>query len=174
MLPVMLGLAALGLMGQAADQALRPTPALTEGPFYKPGSPERRDLAAAGTPGTHISISGRVYDLKGTPVPGAWLDFWQADAAGRYDNAGFRFRGHQRTDSEGRWILNTVIPGEYPGRTRHIHVKLRASGGKILTTQIFFPGSTGNASDPIFDKSLVIAMDAGGTGGRIDFVIPGP
>lgn len=67
-----------------------------------------------------------------------------------------------------------MIPGEYPGRTQHIHVKLRALGGKTITTQIFFPGSARNESDPIFDGSLVITMSADGKSGQIDFVIPGP
>ena len=66
-----------------------------------------------------------------------------------------------------------MIPGEYPGRTPHIHVKLRAPGGPVLTTQIFFPGSSRNDSDPIFDPSLVVAMSADGKSGRIDFFIPG-
>lgn len=174
MLSAILGLAALGLMAQAGGRGRQPTAALTEGPYYKAGSPERRALAEAGSPGQHISTSGTVFDLSGKPIAGAWLDFWQADAAGRYDNSGFQFRGHQLSDAAGRYSLDTVIPGEYPGRTQHIHVKLRAPGGKILTTQIFFPGSAGNASDPIFDKSLVMTMSADHKYGQIDFVIPGP
>lgn len=168
------GLAALGLAAQAVSPGLPPTVPLTEGPYYKTGSPERSDLAAGGTAGKHITITGTVYDLKGVPLPGAWLDFWQADGAGRYDNTGFRFRGHQLTDAAGRFVLKTVIPGEYPGRTPHIHVKLRAPGGQILTTQIFFPGSAQNDSDPLFDRSLVVAVSPDGKSGRIDFAIPGP
>jgi len=156
----------------AAQGARAPTVSLTEGPFYKAGSPERAELAAAGTPGRHVTISGTVCDQSGRPVPGAWLDFWQADAAGRYDNRGFRFRGHQLADSSGRYRLYTVIPGEYPGRTPHIHVKLRAPGGNVLTTQIFFPGNARNDADPIFDRSLVVTLSQDGTSGRIDFVIP--
>ncbi len=174
LLSAILCLTALGLAAQAADPGQKPTVALTEGPYYKAGSPERRDLAGAGSPGRHISISGTVFDLGGRPIAGAWLDFWQADAAGRYDNSGFQFRGHQLADPAGRYVLNTVIPGEYPGRTQHIHVKLRAPGGKTFTTQIFFPGSAGNSSDPIFDRSLVISMSADARNGQIDFVIPGP
>jgi protocatechuate 3,4-dioxygenase beta subunit len=165
--------AALGLSAQTTSPGLRPTVALTEGPFYKAGSPERRDLAPAGSPGRHITVSGTVFDLDGRPIAGAWLDFWQADSAGRYDNEGFQFRGHQFTDAAGHYVLTTVVPGEYPGRTQHIHVKLCAPGGRTLTTQIFFPGSAGNERDPIFDKSLVIAMSADGKSGRIDFTIPG-
>ena len=119
--------APFGLAAQSASSA--PTVPLTEGPFYKPGSPESADLAGAGIPGKRITITGTVSDLRGTPIAGAWLDFWQADGAGRYDNEGFRLRGHQ-------------------------------------------PGSRGNSSDPIFDKSLVVAMSPDGASARIDFVIP--
>jgi hypothetical protein len=83
--------------------------------------------------------AGTVYDVKGDPIPGAWLDFWQADGAGRYDNTGFQFRGHQFTDAAGRYVLKTVISGEYPGRTPHIHVKLRSETPRI-------PSSTGASS----------------------------
>jgi len=58
-------------------------------------------------------------------VGGALLDFWQADAAGDYDNTGFRLRGHQFSGADGRFRLATVVPGLYPGRTRHIHVKVQ-------------------------------------------------
>lgn len=168
------GLAAIGLAAQAASPALSPTVPLTEGPFYKAGSPERSNLAASVTAGQRLTITGTVSDLEGRPLGRAWLDFWQADSAGRYDNGGYQFRGHQFADAAGHYVLTTVIPGEYPGRTPHIHVKLRAPGGKTLTTQIFFPGNARNDSDPIFDRSLVIAMSTDGKSGQIDFVIPAP
>jgi protocatechuate 3,4-dioxygenase beta subunit len=171
MICAIFGLAALALAGQGT---LRPTVPLTEGPFYKTGSPERNDLVPAGSAGIRLSIGGTVLDLNGRPLAGTWLDFWQADGSGRYDNTGFGFRGHQLADAAGRWRLLTVMPGEYPGRTPHIHVKLRARGGGTITTQIFFPGNARNDSDSIFDPSLVVAMDPDGRTGRMDFVIPGP
>lgn len=173
MICALFALAAAALAGQGVETALRPTIALTEGPFYKPGSPERTDLTSAGAAGARLSISGTVFDMKGRPLAGAWLDFWQADGSGRYDNSGFGFRGHQLADEAGRYRLTTVMPGEYPGRAPHIHVKLRAPGGKTVTTQVFFPGASSNASDRIFDRSLVVAMSPDGMTGRMDFVIPG-
>jgi protocatechuate 3,4-dioxygenase beta subunit len=61
----------------------------------------------------------------------------------------------------------------YPGRTRHIHVKVQAPGQPILTTQLFFPGEEGNASDGIYHDSLLmqIAEGAGGNTGRFNFVL---
>jgi len=71
----MFGLAALGLAGQTAGTIRSPTVPLTEGPFYKSGSPERSVLVSSGMQGRRITISGTVFDLSGTPVAGAWLDF---------------------------------------------------------------------------------------------------
>src|SRR2546423_7283718 len=69
----------------------------------------------------------------------------------------YRLRGHQYTDEAGRFYLETVMPGEYPGRTVHIHVKVQAPNQSILTTQVFFPNVADNARDGIFDKSLVVS-----------------
>jgi len=127
------------------------TPAQTEGPYFKPNSPERTDIRASAT-GTKLLLTGTVVTTACKPVTRALVDFWQADAAGGYDNSGFGFRGHQFTDAQGRYQLEAVVPGLYPGRTRHIHVKVQAPGGRILTTQLYFPGESRNASDGIYRK----------------------
>src|SRR5438132_4343948 len=114
------------------------TPTQTEGPYFKPGSPARTSLIEGGITGTRLVLSGRVLTLACAPVAGATLDFWQADAAGTYDNSGYRLRGHQLSDAAGRYYLETILPGEYPGRTEHIHVKVRAPGKAVLTTQLYF------------------------------------
>ena len=95
------------------------------------------------------------------------LDFWQADDKGRYDNSGFRLRGHQFSDAEGRYRLRSVVPGLYPGRTRHIHVKVQPRDGGVLTTQLYFPGESKNRSDSLFRKELLVrtAKNAGGSPG---------
>ena len=73
------------------------------------------------------------------PVPNALLDFWHSDEQGAYDNRGFRYRGHQHADAQGRYRLETIVPAEYPGRTRHIHVKVQAPRGRILTPRSTSP-----------------------------------
>lgn len=133
------------------------TPALTEGPYYAAGSPQRHDLREPGVAGEPLAIIGTVFDERCRPVAGAWLDFWQADGRGVYDNAGYALRGHQFTDAQGRYEMLTVEPGEYPGRTPHIHVKVRATAASpVLTTQLFLPGEAGNRRDAIFDDALVV------------------
>lgn len=149
------------------------TPALTEGPYYKAGSPERTSLIEPGITGTKVTITGYVYDKNCRPIAHAWLDFWQADAGGAYDNTGYKLRGHQYTDQSGSYKLETVVPGEYPGRTEHIHVKVQAPNGSILTTQLFFPGVAHNSSDSIFNQALLMNVQdtASGKTATYNFVL---
>ena len=151
----------------------RPTIAETEGPYFKAGSLARTSLVQAGTGGTRLVLTGRVLTTSCTPVAGARLDFWQADASGSYDNSGYRLRGHQLTDAAGRFTLTTIVPGEYPGRTQHIHVKVKAPGKPELTTQLFLPGEPGNQRDAIFDPSLVMRVHDSGSGkaATFDFIL---
>lgn len=136
----------------------RATPSQTEGPFYKANTPQRTSLIEQGMSGTKLIVTGYVLSTDCRPVPGAWLDFWQADDRGDYDNTGFRMRGHQFTDNAGVYYLETVMPGLYTGRTRHIHVKVRAPNGPTLTTQLYVPGEAQNARDGIFNPALVVTM----------------
>ena len=150
-----------------------PTPPQTEGPFFKPRSPRRASLLEPGVAGTRIVVAGSVLSTDCRPIPGALVDFWQADDRGEYDNAGFRLRGHQFTDELGRYRLETIVPGLYPGRTRHFHVRVQAPNQPVLTTQLYFPDEPGNRSDWIFRPELVMAVrdEAGAKAAAFDFVL---
>jgi hypothetical protein len=141
------------------DDDLDLTLAQTEGPYFTPDSPERTSLREDDIPGTPLTVTGYVYSSGCDPAPKALVDFWHCDDAGVYDNEGFRLRGHQFTDEDGRFTLETILPGIYPGRTRHIHVKVQAPGGPILTTQLYFPDEPENDRDGIFDPSLVMDIE---------------
>jgi protocatechuate 3,4-dioxygenase beta subunit len=185
------GLALVGMtagipLQGAAQEALPPTPQCdggkghatprqTAGPFYTPNTPQRASLLEAGTKGTPITVTGMVLNTRCEPLAGALLDFWQADADGVYDNEGYTMRGHQFTDAKGQYRLETVMPGLYPGRTRHLHVNVQAPHGQVLTTQLYFPNEAGNTRDAIFDERLVMAMppSAANPIARFDFVLPG-
>jgi protocatechuate 3,4-dioxygenase beta subunit len=145
----------------------------TEGPYFKPSSPERIELLEAGMAGQRIELAGFILTRDCKPVAGALLDFWQADDQGCYDNSGFRLRGHQFSDAEGRYRLRSVVPGNYPGRTRHIHVMVQPRGGRVLTTQLYFPGEEKNRSDGLFRKELLVrtGKGEGWLAGRFDFVV---
>src|SRR3989475_12847291 len=173
LLGTFLALFALAQTPSASCVAGRVTPPVTEGPFYKAGSPQRTSLLEPGMAGTKLTITGQVFTRGCRPVAGAWLDFWQADAQGKYDNAGYRLRGHQVTDGAARYTLLTVMPGEYPGRTPHIHVKVRARNGPVLTTQLYFPGARQNQGDMLFRQELLLQIrdTAAGKAGTFNFVL---
>jgi protocatechuate 3,4-dioxygenase beta subunit len=135
-----------------------PTPPQTAGPFFKPSSPRRTSLIDPGMAGTRMVVAGLVLTTDCRPIPGALVDFWHADDRGEYDNAGFRLRGHQFADELGRYRLETIVPGLYPGRTRHFHVRVQAPTQPVLTTQLYFPDEPGNRSDGIFRPELVLAV----------------
>jgi protocatechuate 3,4-dioxygenase beta subunit len=168
------------------DLGLAPTPACghgeaeptvrqTEGPFYKPETPERDDLSADGD-GMPLVLVGRVLAPDCTPLPRAVLDFWHADARGRYDDAGYRFRAHQFTDASGGFRLTTIKPSGYgyasAARPPHIHVKAQAPQSGLLTTQLYFPDED-NRGDRIFRDALEVELmqENGVLIARYDFVL---
>lgn len=150
-----------------------PTPRQTEGPFFKPSSPERLNLVEAGMAGPVLDLSGFLLNRNCQPIAHALIDIWQADAKGEYDNRGFRLRGHVFSDAEGRYRIRTIRPAPYPGRTAHIHVRAQAPGGKILTTQLYFPDEPGNRRDSLFRRELLVQVAQAGDGpsARFDFVL---
>jgi protocatechuate 3,4-dioxygenase beta subunit len=155
------------------DDDEEPTPTATAGPFYKPRSPQRSSFLEPGMNGEHILLTGLVLSRRGTPVSNALVDFWHADANGRYDNEGFTLRGHQFTDGKGQYSLRTIVPGLYPGRTRHFHVKVQAPKTRVLTTQLFFPGEPRNRTDFIFRSELLVSAEntPDGNKARFNFVL---
>jgi protocatechuate 3,4-dioxygenase beta subunit len=157
----------------ACATPLAQTPAQTEGPYYRANPPQRATLVEPGMAGTKLVLTGRVQTPACAPIAGARVDIWQADDAGRYDNSGYRLRGYVLTDAEGVYRIETIVPGLYPGRTRHIHAKVIPVNRPALTTQLYFPNEAANARDGIFDQRLVmkLADDASGKVGTYDFVV---
>lgn len=168
----------------AQDQPPRqlvPTPACgpaetisqTEGPYFTPDTPLKRDFAADVSGGSPITVAGFVLTTDCQPVSNALIELWHCDDDGEYDNSGYRLRGHQFSDEQGRWWFSTIVPGIYTGRTRHFHVKVQRPNGQVLTTQLYFPGEPGNARDRIFDETLLLEITQAPDGGygRFDFVV---
>ena len=150
-----------------------PTVRQTEGPYFKPSSPQRADLVEPNGRGRPVELTGQVLTRACRPVTRALLDLWHADERGDYDNAGFRYRGHLFTDAEGRYRFRTILPALYPGRTRHYHVKVQAPERPVLTTQLYFPDEPTNRRDGLFRRELVMRMAEAGDGlsARFDFVL---
>jgi protocatechuate 3,4-dioxygenase beta subunit len=148
-----------------------------EGPYFKPSSPERSILVEPGMKGVRLTLRGRVLGTGcGVVLAGAVMDFWQADASAIYHDV--KMRGHQVVAPDGSYMLQTVIPGHYLNgdqyRPAHIHVKVKAPGHALLTTQLYFDGDPYNEIDPFIKKSLVMPLAneaSGDKSAHFDFVL---
>jgi protocatechuate 3,4-dioxygenase beta subunit len=163
-----LGAAATALTAPGAfAQELFRTPRQMEGPFYPDKLPLDTDndllvINDSTTPavGEVTYFSGRILDAKGTPVRNALVEIWQCDANGAYLHSGTtnrerrdaNFQGFGRflTGSTGEYLFRTIKPVAYPGRTPHIHVKVKKGGKELLTTQCYIKGEARNERDFIF------------------------
>lgn len=146
-----------------------PTPPQTAGPFYTPNTPRRNSFLEPGISGTRMIVTGYVLDTACRPIPGAMLDFWHCDDAGVYDNVGYKLRGHFFADAAGRYTLETIQPGIYPGRTRHFHVRVQAPNQPVLTTQLYFPDEPLNARDRIFRPECLLDVRDNADGSKTGF-----
>jgi len=147
-------------------QALVRTPAQTEGPFYPTTMPLDTDndllvINDAITPavGAVTHLSGRVLDERGAPIRNAVVEIWQVDNTGAYLHAGsaghaardrnFQGFGRFETGSTGEYRFRTIKPVRYPGRTPHIHFKVKRGDRELLTTQCYVRGDSQNATDGV-------------------------
>src|SRR5574339_384512 len=144
------------------------------GPFYKDGAPFKQRLGE-GVDGERLIITGKVMDMRCQPLKDAILDVWQANSSGEYDNEGFTLRGKVKTNNDGTYVIDTIVPKEYGAgdiiRPSHLHLKVGVPSQPTLTTQLYFEG------DPYLngreDKSLIMKVtDENGTKkANFDFVI---
>ena len=164
-------------LGLAAPlDCTRGTRSQSAGPYYTPSTPRRANLREPDATGAPLVFEGVVLTPDCRPVAGAVIDIWHCDEHGRYDNEGFRYRGHQFTDRTGAYRFETIRPKRYISRTAHIHVMVQGRATRLLTTQVYFPDiGEDNARDSMFRDDLVMQLERpGATGewrGRFDFVL---
>jgi protocatechuate 3,4-dioxygenase beta subunit len=150
-----------------AGEALPPTPAQTEGPFYPLNYPADADndlvhVAGHAEPakGTVTRVAGHILDRSGRPMAGARVEIWQCDGNGRYHNVrdgggerprddNFQGFGRTVTDDKGGYQFVTIRPVPYPGRTPHIHFAVTAPGQRRFITQMYVAGEPGNERDAV-------------------------
>jgi protocatechuate 3,4-dioxygenase beta subunit len=151
----------------------KPTPAVADDKTFRPGAPARTNLIDASTPGQKLVLTGTVKGTVCGPIKGARVDFWQADWRGIYDASGYRLRGHQLTDGNGRYRLETIVPAATAGRARHLDARIEAAGKPGLVTALYFPDDAANAHDPAFHADLVMktASVPGSMTATFDFVL---
>src|SRR5438309_988120 len=150
----------------AEELSLVKTPRQTEGPFYPTKLPLDTDndliiINDSITPavGEITHLNGKVLDAKGNPVRNAVVEIWQCDANGVYLHSGsanggkrdehFQGFGRFTTSSTGEYYFRTIKPVPYPGRTPHIHFKVKKGGKEVLTTQLFINGHPQNGRDGV-------------------------
>lgn len=160
---LIVGGAAAALTVPATARKLPVVSNQTLGPFYPMNRPLDQDAdltivrGRRGRPrGQVIEVVGRVMDLDGKPLPGARIDLWQANAAGRYSHPGdtnpapldpdFQGSARFKADAEGRYRFRTIKPGRYPGRVLHIHFDIMG-GEQRAITQMYFPDDPDNDRD---------------------------
>jgi protocatechuate 3,4-dioxygenase beta subunit len=165
-----LGPTAIAAAASAAGQAAAPsapctdaplTPAMPGTPGFRPNSPARTSLREAGAAAPGYTLSGSVIGVRCGRIKDARVDFWQADPGGRYDAAGTRFRGHQLTDAEGRYRLESAIPGAAAGSARRLHVRITPPGKPGLTTTLYFPDDANRTKDKSFRPELIMKPATG-------------
>jgi protocatechuate 3,4-dioxygenase beta subunit len=158
---------AASLAWPALAQTRRVLPPMTDGPFYPPrrwraDADWDADLTRTGAlgpaRGEHLALQLQVADTRGRVIDGAEVEIWQCDALAAYRHPGVRTEpgnhdpafqgfGAARSGAEGGVLFRSIRPVPYPGRTPHIHVKLRHASFGELTSQLFLAGDPGNARD---------------------------
>jgi protocatechuate 3,4-dioxygenase beta subunit len=156
-----------------------------QGPYYVSGAPQRTVIASADEPGTRLFISGRVFSTRcDFGVGGVLVDVWQASNAGCYsisqvcpDEDPWNLRGQMLTDANGNYAIETILPGYYPGRCRHIHWRFFPIGGPLLITQLYFAGDPQIPNDPYASRPeaaariIPLTQEADGLHGTWDLVL---
>ncbi len=154
--------------GALAEELTR-TPEQTEGPFYPDKLPldTDNDLIVLNdnlTPavGEITHLSGRILDGSGSPIRNAVVEIWQTDAGGAYvhtrsgndEKRDGNFQGFGRflTGSSGEYYFRTIKPVAYPGRTPHIHYKVKLKGQEDFATQCYIKGHPQNARDGVLRR----------------------
>lgn len=166
-----LGASAVLLAWPALASSRRVVPGMTDGPFYPPRAWREQwsdwdaDLSRVQRNGRTLEARGevlglelQVLDVNGRRIDGAEVEIWQCDAlaayrhprvrlvAGQYD-PGFQGFGVSRSDHDGMLRFRSIKPVPYPGRTPHIHIKIRHASFGDVTSQLFIAGDPGNARD---------------------------
>src|SRR5260370_22645918 len=143
----------------------QPTPQCVEtednilGPLSR-GGVSFRTILASPDEGQPLVIDGTVSGPDCVPIPGALVDIWQANDAGVYDltSPEYLWRGRMLALDDGSYHFETILPGWYPTRPRHIHYKVSQDGFLPLTTQLYFEGDPYLKIDPYVRPSLIIPL----------------
>jgi protocatechuate 3,4-dioxygenase beta subunit len=157
----------LAFWQQTEEHVHKPTSPEVLGPFYRRGATNQRVLRGAGDPGFPLQVTGRVLNTRGQLAEDARVDIWHADRTGRYDTRGYKYRTRIAPDAEGKYSVETVMPGHYADRpAQHIHYLITAPGHKTLITQAYF------ATDPFFEGDIDRNWNKRGIADHKELILP--
>ena len=170
-----------GVLSAGGSGGTGATPSTLAGPFYRADAPQLElgaDLCRNGQ-GAPLLVAGTVTRSDGTPIAGAEVEVWHANAAGRYENQDpdnqpeHNLRGRFLADGQGRFHFRTIRPAGYAlpddgpvgqlarrlglslDRPAHLHFAVTAPGCRPLVTAIF------DGSDPAIDRDALFAVKPG-------------
>ena len=155
------------------------------GPYFVEGAPIRTIIAHSDEPGQRLFVSGRILqnDCE-TPISGATVEVWHANDAGCYsinldcttgnpENDDYNLRGKMFSNESGHYAFETILPGYYASRPKHIHIKITTPNEEVLISQIYFEGDplceTDSWCQDAEDRILVLQEDNLGLHGELDF-----
>jgi len=159
-----------GTISHVFAELLELTPSQVEGPFFPDKLPLDTDNdliylndSVTASIGEVSHLSGKITDVRGTPIPNAVIEIWQVDGNGAYIHTedprlaqgDKHFQGYGRflTNRKGEYYFRTIKPVSYPGRVPHIHVKVSQKNKDLLTTQIYLAGNKANENDVLYSRA---------------------
>lgn len=180
-----LGFSTLVCLLNNGDAGATETAAALLGPFWRMNSPRTENggsIVRCATPGAPLTVTCRVADTEGRPIPGVEVDVWQASPAGLYENqddgqADMNLRGKFVTDPQGAFWFRSVKPKGYPVPTHgpvgdllraqnrhpyrpaHLHFLTCKPGFRTVITQIFVDDDQHLNSDVVFGVTRALVGD---------------
>tara|TARA_B110000014_G_C19933159_1_gene482770 strand:- start:9 stop:809 length:801 start_codon:yes stop_codon:yes gene_type:complete len=157
------------------------------GPYFFEGAPLRTVIAHPDEPGQRLFISGRILqnDCE-SPISGAMLEVWHPNDAGCYSivedcptgnpaNDYYNLRGKMFSDLNGQYNFETILPGYYEPRPRHIHIKITTPNEEVLVSQLYFEDDPFCESDPwcqdANDRIISLEENEFGLYGEMEFIM---
>ena len=157
------------------------------GPYYFEDAPFRSVIAHENEPGQRIFIYGTIkQDDCELPISGSLIEIWQANDEGCYgiiencdtgnpDDDYFNLRGKFFSDTNGYYTLESILPGYYGSRPRHIHIKITTPNEQVLISQLYFENDPFCENDQwcqdADDRIISLVEDDFGLNGAMDLIM---
>jgi len=157
------------------------------GPYYFEEAPFRSVIAHADEPGQRLFISGNVKqnDCENS-ISGSLIEIWQANDEGCYgivedcdtgnpENDYFNLRGKFFSDVNGDYTFESILPGYYGSRPRHLHIKITTPDEEVLVSQLYFENDPYCENDPwcqdANDRIILLEENEFGLYGDMDLIM---